>query len=846
MKCPKCQAENPKTSRFCADCGAQLGGHEPKSLEFGIASSKSTSTETLQTPIKELATGSTFAGRYQIIEELGRGGMGRVYKVFDSDIKEKIALKLLRPEIALDKVTVERFSNELKLARKISHRNVCRVFDLGKAEDTTFITMEFVAGEDLKRLIRKTGQLGAGRAVSIARQVCAGLAEAHHLGVVHRDLKPQNIMVDEDGNARIMDFGIARSLTAKGITGTGVMIGTPEYMSPEQVEGKEVDQRSDIYSLGVILYEMLTGRVPFEGDTPFTIGVKHKSELPRDPRQLNAQIPEDLCRLVLKCLEKDKAKRYQSAEELDDDLEKIEQGLPTTELVTPKKKPFTSREITVTFGLKRVLLPALGVLFLVIAVIVIWKIIPKKEAAPTASTKKSIAVLPFVDLSQAKNNEYLCDGISEALINALTNIEGLWVPARTSSFFFKGKTQDIREIGQKLGVDNVLEGSVQVAGDNLRVTARISHVQDGRQVWSEIYNRKMADIFAIQDDIAKAIVAALKIMLLGEKGALLIKNYTENLEAYSLYLQGRNFWNKRGKKKLMQSIEYFEKAIEIDPNYALAYAGLSDSYSILGNNGFWPAEKAYPKAKAAALKALEKDNKLAEAHTSLAEIMKDYDWNFVGSEKEFKLAIELNPGYATAHQFYAFLLSSLGRHEEAIREIKIARNLDPLAPRISANVGLHLYFARRYDQALEELNKALEVDPNHFITHLYLGWAYEAMGKYEEAVRCYLRFIELSGESKAGDIAIAGCYALMGRREEARKIFNDIIEYSKGNYVSSVGIAWVFAAFGEKDQVFVWLEKAFRERDPILAEFLKTHHRFDPVRSDPRFTDLLRRIGLEK
>jgi tetratricopeptide (TPR) repeat protein len=311
-------------------------------------------------------------------------------------------------------------------------------------------------------------------------------------------------------------------------------------------------------------------------------------------------------------------------------------------------------------------------------------------------------------------------------------------------------------------------------------------------------------------------------------------------------LLGRDFWNKRGKADLIKSIEYFEKATEIDPNYALAYAGVADAYSILGNNGFWSAGQAFPKAKAAALKALQIDDKLAEAHSSLAAILWDYDWDFVGAEKEFKLAVELNPGYATAHHWYAYFLSNLGRHEEASKEIEIARNLDPLAPRIAANVGLLLYFARRYDQALEELNKALEVDPNHSITHRYLGWANEAMGKYEEATKSFLRDIELSGGSKDEQAGIAGCYALMGKREEAQKILNNIIEFSKGNYVSSVTIASVYSTLGEKEQAFAWLEKAFRERDPWLLMFLKTLHRFDPVRSDPRFTDLLRRIGLEK
>jgi serine/threonine protein kinase/tetratricopeptide (TPR) repeat protein len=837
IKCPKCHSENPETKQFCADCGTQLPppqDHPP------------VMTETLRTPVHDLTTGSTFAGRYQVIEELGHGGMGKVYKVFDTKIKEKVALKLIKPEVSSDRDTIERFNNEIRLARRIRHRNVCGMFDLGEAEGAHFITMEYVHGEDLKSMIRMSTGLTVGTVLSVGKQVCDGLAEAHSLGVVHRDLKPQNIMIDKGGNAKIMDFGIARSLRERGITGPSVMIGTPEYMSPEQAEAKEVDPRSDIYSFGIILYEMATGRVPFEGETALSIAMKQKGETPKNPKQFNPNIPDDLSGVILKCLEKDEAKRYQTAVDVRSELEKIEKGIPTTERVVPEQKPMTSREITVKFSImKRLLAPVLIVVVIALAALAVWLIIPKKHDPSTPAPKSSIAVLPFEDLSQAKNNEALCDGISGTLIDALTNIEGLWVPAQTSAFSFKGKTQEIREIGRKLAVDNVLEGTVQVAGDNLRVTARISNVHDNRQVWSEIYNRKIADLFSIQDDIAKAIVTALKVKLLGEKSAPLVKNYTQNPEAYRLYLLGRSLWNKRGEADVIKSIGYFEKATEIDPNYALAYAGLADAYGILGENGFWLPEKAYPKAKAAVAKALEIDNKLAEAHTALAAMMRDYDWDFVGAEKEFKLAIELNPGYATAHQWYGELLSELGRHEEGIREVRTARNLDPLSPRIGAELGWLLYFIGRYDQAFEELNKALEVDPHHAVTHEFLGWVFEAMGKYDDAVKCYLRAIELGEGYKDPEAELASCYALMGRREEARKILDNLIEYSKGHFVSSVDMAFVFAALGEKDQTFAWLEKAFLERDPYLLD-LRNYHRFDSLHSDPRFTALLRKIGLER
>ncbi len=812
-------------------------------MQLSLPSPKETfasPTETLQTPIKELTTGSTFADRYQIIEELGKGGMGRVYKAFDTEIKEKIALKLLKPEIGIDKEMIERFRNELKLARKISQRNVCRMHDLSRDEGAYYITMEYVVGEDLKRLIRKVGQMSAGKTISIAKQVCEGLAEAHSLGIVHRDLKPQNIMVDEAGNAKIMDFGIARSLKVKGITGAGVMIGTPEYMSPEQVEGKEVDQRSDIYSLGVILYEMVTGRVPFEGDTPFTVGIKHKSEIPRNPKEFNAQIPEDLSRLILRCLEKDREKRYQSAEDLHTELSGIEKGIPAAERVVPKRKPFTSKEITVTFGLKKVLLPILVLAFIVVAGVVIWQILPKKEAAPAASAKKSIAVLSFADLSPAKDREYLCDGIAETLINALSRIEELRVPAATSAFSFKGKGVDIKEIGQKLAVEAVLEGSIQIAGDRLRITAQLINVNNGYHLWSEKYDRSIEDVFAVQDDIAQKIVEALKIKMLGEQETQVVKRYTENHEAYDLYMQGVYLLSRRGKKNLEKAVEFFQGATKKDANYALAYAQIAETYATIGDTEYLPPREAFPKAREAVERALEIDSSSAEAHTALAEVKYLYDWDRESAEKEFKRAISLNPNYAIAHKEYGEYLVSSGRFDEAQRVLNKAKELDPLSLPILSIIAWAQDYSGRYDQAIEQCKRVLEMDPNFELAQTYLHRAllnkYLAKGMYKEA---------LEECQKSNDHILTGIvYAKMGKTDEAQNILMDLISQSEQSPELTLSVAGLFFALKENDQGFQWLEKAYEYKHPGLAR-LKVRPGFDSVRDDPQFRAMLKKIGFE-
>jgi len=736
--------------------------------------------------------------RYKILEKLGAGGMGVVYKAEDLKLKRFVAIKFFPRHIAGHEEERERFKVEAQAAAALNHPNIATIYAIEEVDDEMFIVMEFIEGKELRKLSMDDCQLTIENCLSYAIQIAEGLQAAHEKGIVHRDIKSANIMIipPPREQAKIMDFGLAKMGQEHLLTRVGQTLGTVAYMSPEQARGDELDQRTDIWSFGVVLYEMLTGQLPFKGFYEQAIIYSILHEAPEPVAKLNPQTPEHIVRLVEKALQKKPADRYQQMADLLLDLKGL--AARASPLLAPKQdKP----------------IPA-------------------------------IVVLPLADRSPQKDQEYFCDGLTEELIDALAKIEGWMVVSRTSAFAFKGKEQDIRAIGTQLNVSHALEGSVRKSGNRLRIATQLINVADGFQLWSEKYDRELDDVFAIQDDIAAAIVKKLKMKLTGEQESQLVKRHTKNLEAYNLYLQARFHLNKRTEEGLKKGVAYCEQAISLEPRYAVAFAGLADGFTLQCFQGFLPPAEAMPKAKAAAEQALAIDETLPEAHTSLGCIHAIYDRNWPDAEKEFERAIALSPNHSIAHYWYAlWYLLPTGRFERCVEEIKKAQELDPLSLVLNTGMGWQFYFARQYDRALEAVRTTLELDENFIFARDILGQVYEQQGMYEQAIAELKQAVALSSRRTLSLRSLGHAYALAGRRAEAQQVLDDLLKRAEQKYVSPYDIAVLYVGLDDKESAFTCLEKAYEEHSGWLV-FLNVEPKFDSLRADPRFQTLLKKVGL--
>jgi serine/threonine-protein kinase len=742
----------------------------------------------------------TKLGNYEIESLLGRGGMGVVYKARQISLNRPIALKILPPTLSSDSSFVKRFHREAQAVAQLHHPNIVQVHDIAEEKGLHFFSMEYIEGRTLDKLLEEKGRLEVDEAIRIISQAALALEHAHTNGIIHRDIKPSNIILDKPGSVKVMDFGLARMTDDRSkLTQSGTLMGTLDYMSPEQCRGEELDERTDIYSLGVVLYETLTGKTPFDASNEAALIYKIINEEAPGVESLSPDLPRHASVVAHRATAKNKEDRYGGISEFLEDL----------------------RALRSTVSIKMV---------------------PEEDPSP------SIAVLPFVNMSADPEQEYFCDGLAEELINALTQLEGLHVVARTSAFFFKGKDVKIRDVGRELNVETVLEGSVRKAGNRVRITAQLVKVDDGYHLWSEKYDRHMEDIFAIQDEISETILDRLKPKLLEKAKPELRKRQTVDLKAYNLYLKGRWFFNKQTGQGLKTAIECFEEAIEKAPDFALAYSGLADSYLMLPYYELVAPNEIYPKAREAALKALEIDDTVAEAHTSLAGIKGIYDWDWESAEKSFGTALELNPGYTTAHQWHAMQLTFRGRFDEAIAEMNQALELDPLSLYVNRDAGVMFFFAHKLDRAIEVLRRTLELDPNYGGAHFFLGLAYWLNSMHEEAIAEFEEERKVAGrldlvlETWLGNID-----ALMGRTEEARQVLKKMMQRSRTDYVPSGFIAVLSFSLGEIDQGFEWLERAYKERDSFLC-FLKVdpYYELFNLHSDSRYQEMLKKVGLDK
>jgi serine/threonine protein kinase/tetratricopeptide (TPR) repeat protein len=727
------------------------------------------------------------AERYAIETEIGRGGMATVYRADDLRHGRRVAIKVLRPEL-VSTFGTERFLREIGIAARLTHPHIVPLLDSGTADGMLYYVAQYVTGGSLRNKLRTEGPLPVREALRIAEEVGAGLDFAHRSGIVHRDVKPENILFT-DGHAVLTDFGIARasSIRTDFRTDEGIVVGTPEYMSPEQAAGEvEVTGASDIYSLACVIYEMLTGQPPFSGGSLQSIVARHITEVPRSARVSRPEVPEGVVRALARAMAKDPLERFVSI------------GAFLTAL-------------------------------------------EDDPATAVGARMRSIAVLPFVNASPDPENEYLSDGITDELIDALSKVKGLRVASRTSVFGLKGKVDDVRAVGALLGVSAAIEGTVRRSGDRLRIAAQLSSTDDATLLWSQRFDRTLEDVFALQDEIAHTIVDALRATTFADLSEPLPQRYAGNANAYSLYLKGRYEWNKRTQEGVTAGIKHFQEAVSIDPRYAPAYVGLADSYALHVDYRSVPVTEGFESAKAYARKAIELDESLAEAHASLAWSLFIYDWDFTGAEREFKRAIELAPGYATSHQWYAFLLIARGQIEEALIEAHMSQELDPGSVSIRRGLGGVYAYARRYEQARYHTERAIAMNPLAEESYRLLGMALFRQGKVEEAERVLRESAALAGAGPYADATLGYVLAQRGKVDEANDICAKLEAAAKVGYVSPVSFGTLSLGLGQWDAALDWIQRSIDERRGWFV-YARVNPMFDPIREHPRFIEMQRHL----
>ena len=792
-----------------------------------------------------LSTGSRL-GPYEVIAPLGAGGMGEVYRARDTRLGREVAVKVLPAAFSADADRLRRFEREALAASSLNHPNILTVHDIGVHEGAPYVVSELLEGETLREAIEGSG-LSPRRAAEYAIQMAQGLAAAHEKGIVHRDLKPENVFVTRDGRVKILDFGLARRTspatepggetkapTVTSATEPGVVMGTAGYMSPEQVKGRPADPRSDIFSFGAVLYEMLAGRRAFRGESA---AETMSAILKEEPAAISIARPDvhpAFERIVRRCLEKAPDQRFQSARDLAFALSET----ATAPTAAPPSRQLSPSKRKLAFAVAGAIL-AIGLGAAILAVRAGGT--SARALARAGHPIASLAVLPLQNLSKDPEQEYFSDGMTDELITKLARIGALRVISRTSVMSYKGTKKPLTAVARELGVDAVIEGSVLRSGDKVRITAQLIHGATDRHLWAESYQRDLRDVLSMQSEVARAIAGEIAAKLTPQEEKRLAAARPVTPEAHELYLKGRYELNKQTEASLRKAIDDFRKAIEKDPGFAPAYAGLADSYSFLRSTYAAPKD-VMPQAREAARRALELDDTLAEAHVSMGLTLFFYDFDWAGAEKELRRAIELNPNLADAHDAYATFLAGMNRSAEAVAEIERARRLDPLSLLILSDAAWVYYCMRQYDRAIEESRKAIELDPNFWPGHAFLGLAYEKTGRFAEAVEELEKARRLDDSPTIYEL-LGGAYAAWGKKEEARKVLAELTERSSRRYVCPYEVATIFAGLGEKDAAFEWLDKAVDARADCIP-WLKPDPKVDPLRSDPRYAALLRRIGL--